>query len=152
MDRILHPHNRQVLPKRRNTVRMNHKLTVEDDLQVYGDQIRVRNKAIGTSQLCLLIDPKSDSSVSKVHQQLPCWTEALQWRKVILKPPWGKWMLLYVDTPIGNEGRSYMWYKRWPSAKSKTRCAPSEPKDLDYPQKFRLRVVVCHIPKFGMWK
>jgi hypothetical protein len=26
-------------------------------------------------------------------------------------------------------------------AKSKPRCAPSEPKDLDYPQKFLLRVV-----------
>jgi hypothetical protein len=48
---------------------MNHKLTVGDDLQVYGDQIRVRNKAMGTSQLGLLIDPKSDSSVSKVVQQ-----------------------------------------------------------------------------------
>jgi hypothetical protein len=35
----------------------------------------------------LLIDPKSDSSVSKVVQQLSCWIEAPQWSKSILKRP-----------------------------------------------------------------
>jgi hypothetical protein len=31
--------------------------------------------------------------------------------------------------------------KRWPSAKSNPNNAPSEPKDIEYPQKFLLRVV-----------
>jgi hypothetical protein len=48
-----------------------------------------------TSQLGLLIDPKSDSSVSKVVQQLPYWIEALQESKVIPKQPLKK-----VDTPV----------------------------------------------------
>jgi hypothetical protein len=38
-----------------------------------------------TPQLGLLIDPKSDSSVSKVVQQLPHWIEALQGSKDIHK-------------------------------------------------------------------
>jgi hypothetical protein len=39
-------------------------------MEVYEDQTRVRNEALRTSQLGLLIDPKSDSSVSKVIQQM----------------------------------------------------------------------------------
>jgi hypothetical protein len=53
--------------------------------KVYEHQIRIGNEAMRTSQLGLLIDPKGDSSVSKVVPQLPCWTEALQWSKVIHK-------------------------------------------------------------------
>jgi hypothetical protein len=41
----------------------------------------------GTPQLGLLIDPKSDSSVSKVVQQLPYWIEAPQGSEVITKQP-----------------------------------------------------------------
>jgi hypothetical protein len=49
----------------------------------------------GTSHLGLLIDPKSDPSMSKVVQQLPCRIEALQWSKVTPKQPLKK-----VDTQV----------------------------------------------------
>jgi hypothetical protein len=39
-------------------------------MEVHEDQIREWNEALRTSQLGLLIDPKSDSSVSKVIQQM----------------------------------------------------------------------------------
>jgi hypothetical protein len=50
-----------------------------------------------TSQFGLLIDPKSDSSVFKVVQQLPCRMEALQWSKLIPKQPLKK-----VDAKVVN--------------------------------------------------
>jgi hypothetical protein len=51
------------------------------------NQIRVWNEAMRTSWLGLLIDPKSDPSVTIVVQQM---TLLDQWRKVILKPSWGR--------------------------------------------------------------
>jgi hypothetical protein len=50
-------------------------------------------------------EPKSDSSVSKVVQQLPRRIEALQWSKVIIKQPLNKVGAQFVNRhpPIGNE-------------------------------------------------
>jgi hypothetical protein len=51
--------------------------------------------------------------------------------------------------PIGNKDEDRLWVqkmtqcqvKRWPSTKLKTKVWLIKPKDLDYPQKFLLRVV-----------
>jgi hypothetical protein len=62
----------------------------------------------------------------------------------------------YTQASLRNTGNPSLWmdthllemmiesiyrFKGWSSAKSKPRCSSSEPKDLDYPQKFLLRVV-----------
>jgi hypothetical protein len=60
--------------------------------------------------------------------------EALQWRRVTLKPSWGSFdaQVWWIDThPLEMKIETNYGFKRWPSAKSKPRCATSEPKDLD---------------------
>jgi hypothetical protein len=60
-------------------------------MEVYEDQIRVRNEALRTSQLGLLIDPKSDSSVSKVIQQMSL--KLFNGAKLYSSHPEEEWML-----------------------------------------------------------
>jgi hypothetical protein len=80
-----------------------------------------------TPYLGPLIDPKSDSSVSKVVQQLPCWIEALQGSKVIATPEEGWCPSLWIDTHL-LEMRKEANYgvKRWPSAESKDDPVPNQ--------------------------
>jgi hypothetical protein len=82
-----------------------------------------------TPQLGLLIDPKSDSSVSKVVQQLPCWIEALQESKVNPQPTLeeGWCPSLWIDIHLLEmKIESNHRVKRWPSAKSKDDPVPSQ--------------------------
>jgi hypothetical protein len=105
----------------------------------------------GTYQFGLLIDPKSDSSVSKVVQQLPRQIEALQGSKVVLKQPLRKVGAKVVNThpPNGSKEEDYLrvqkttqcHVKRRPSAKSTPGSFWLNPNYLDYLQKFLLRVV-----------
>jgi hypothetical protein len=43
--------------------------------------------------------------------------------------------------PIGNEERSQLWIQKMIQCQVKTKVYLVKPKDLDYPQKFLLRVV-----------
>jgi hypothetical protein len=96
-----------------------------------------------TTQLGLLINPKSDSSVSKVVHQLPCRIEALQWSKIILKQPLRKVgaQVVNIHPPIVNEDEDYLWVQKMTQCQVKTKVFLIKPKDLDYLQKFVLRVV-----------
>jgi hypothetical protein len=76
------------------------------------NQIRVCNEVLRTSQLGLLIDPKGDSSVSKVVQQMTL--KYYNGGKLYSSHIEGDSTPGYVNrhTPIGNEGKSCNWYKR----------------------------------------
>jgi hypothetical protein len=72
---------------------------------------------------------KSDSSVSKVVQQLSCWSKALQWSKVIpqatLEECWCP--SLWIDTHLSEmKKKTNYGVKRWPSVKSKDDPVPSQ--------------------------
>jgi hypothetical protein len=81
---------------------MNRQLTVEDDFQDFEDQIKDTKWDYGNISTCFLIDPKSDSSVSKVVQQLSWWTEALQTKEAILNAILRKiwWYGVRIDTHL----------------------------------------------------
>jgi hypothetical protein len=129
------PYNRQVLPKRRKPTSLPLKMTCKSMKIQQGYE---------NTQLGLLIDPKCDSLVSKVGQTTTMMDRSSTNKRSYTQCHLEEDLMLWCENrhpSIGNEGRSYIWYKRWPSAKSYPRCAPSEPKNLDYPQKYLLRVV-----------
>jgi hypothetical protein len=83
------PYNRQVLPNVGIRWGWTTSLPLKMTCKTMKIKQRIWNETTRTSQLGLLIDPKSDSSVSKIVQQLPRWTEALQQRKLYSTPPRG---------------------------------------------------------------
>jgi hypothetical protein len=81
--------------------------------------------------------------VSKVAQQLPYRIEALQGSKVLPKRPLKKIDAQVVNrhSPIENEDEDHLWIQKMTQCQVNTKVFLVEPKDLDYLQKFLLRVV-----------
>jgi hypothetical protein len=63
--------------------------------------------------------------------------------KVIPKQPMNKVGAQVVNRhpPIVNEDEDYLWVQKMTQCQVKTKVFLIEPKDLDYPQRFLLRVV-----------
>jgi hypothetical protein len=110
-------------------------------MELYEDQIRVWNESLRTSQLGLLIDPKSDSSVSKVIQQMSL--KLFNGAKLYSKPPWRRMNAIVCEMAPShwNEDRNWLWVQKMTQCQVKTKVCPVWTQDLDYLQKFLLRVV-----------
>jgi hypothetical protein len=129
-DRILYPYNRQVLPKRRNTVRMNQrayrwrwlaslwwsnkgmKWSFENISTWSSDWPKEWLISVQSSSTTTLMDRSSTTEESYTQATL---------RKIGCHSVWIDTHLLEmkVEATYG--------FKRWPNAKSKPRCALSEP-------------------------
>jgi hypothetical protein len=144
-------------------------------IEVYEDQTRVWNEAMRTSWLSLLIDPKSDPSVSKVVQQISLldWSTTMEesYTQAILRKI-GCYSM-WIDNHLLEMKVEATYGTKDDPVPSQTKVCPVWTQDLDYLQKFLLRVVahlvsqihlsfwllqisgmrfllrvvVCHIPK-----
>jgi hypothetical protein len=119
--------------------------------KVYVDQKKgIWNETTRTSQLVLLIDPKSDSSMSKVDQN-----NYLDGQKLYKKRSYTQChlkedlMLWSVNRhpPIGNEGRRLHVVQKMTQCQVISKMCLPWTQNLDYPQRFLLRVVAHLVPQ-----